>query len=221
MKLKYYLRGLGVGIAVTVFIMSCIGKTEELTDAQIKMRALELGMVEETVLADLHKKTQEKENEDQTKIEEEFATENTDEIFKEAGEAEIWDLEEKKELENHKTEETENDTMAENKETEEEDKIVSSEIEEKEGSISLTEEQSYPTRISEENIESYIIIAVEPGNGSETISRRLYNAGLVESAVEFNRYLVEYGYDTSIIVGNHEIPVNADREEIIKILCGL
>jgi len=61
MKLKYYLRGLGIGIAVTAFIMSSVKETEKLTDAQIKMRALELGMVEETVLADLPQAAREEE----------------------------------------------------------------------------------------------------------------------------------------------------------------
>ena len=56
MKLKYYLRGLGIGIVVTAIIMSITNKPQELTDAQIKMRALELGMVEESVLADLQAK---------------------------------------------------------------------------------------------------------------------------------------------------------------------
>ena len=56
MKLKYYLRGLGIGIVVTAIIMSITNKPEEMTDAEIKMRALELGMVEESVLADLQAK---------------------------------------------------------------------------------------------------------------------------------------------------------------------
>ena len=55
MKLKYYLRGLGIGIMVTTVIMSFIRQPEELTDTQIKARARELGMIEENVLADLKK----------------------------------------------------------------------------------------------------------------------------------------------------------------------
>ena len=44
MKLKYYLRGLGIGIIVTAVIMgiSSGGKTEKLTDDQILARAKEL-----------------------------------------------------------------------------------------------------------------------------------------------------------------------------------
>ena len=50
MKLKFYLRGLGIGIAVTALVMGlALGKNtkESMTDEEIKERAAELGMVEE------------------------------------------------------------------------------------------------------------------------------------------------------------------------------
>ena len=52
MKLKYYLRGLGIGVIVTTIILAIAlnRKTEALTDAQIKERAAELGMVEENLV---------------------------------------------------------------------------------------------------------------------------------------------------------------------------
>lgn len=47
MKLKYYLRGLGIGIVVTALIfMITSGKKEELSDAEIRERAAQLGMVD-------------------------------------------------------------------------------------------------------------------------------------------------------------------------------
>ncbi|MDE7047105.1 MAG: hypothetical protein K2P25_03885, partial [Lachnospiraceae bacterium] len=55
MNLKYYLRGLGTGIVVTALIMgiAASGKKQALTDDEIRERARELGMVEESnVLAD-------------------------------------------------------------------------------------------------------------------------------------------------------------------------
>lgn len=55
MNLKYYLRGLGIGIIVTALIMGIAagGKKQVLSDEEIRERARELGMVEEsTVLAD-------------------------------------------------------------------------------------------------------------------------------------------------------------------------
>ena len=56
MKLKYYLRGLGIGIAVTAVLLSISSKDgQTLTDAQIRERAVQLGMVDNdaVVLADL------------------------------------------------------------------------------------------------------------------------------------------------------------------------
>ena len=50
MKLKLYLRGLGIGIAVTAVIMGLYLSTPQkvtITDEEIKTRAAELGMVEE------------------------------------------------------------------------------------------------------------------------------------------------------------------------------
>ncbi|MDE7287252.1 MAG: hypothetical protein K2N55_10485, partial [Lachnospiraceae bacterium] len=55
MNLKYYLRGLGIGIVVTAIIMGIAsrGGKEELSNEEIKERAKALGMIEEsTVLAD-------------------------------------------------------------------------------------------------------------------------------------------------------------------------
>ena len=55
MKLKYYLRGLGIGILVTALIMGATGG-KKLTEDEIRAKALQLGMVEGTntgVLSDL------------------------------------------------------------------------------------------------------------------------------------------------------------------------
>lgn len=64
MNLKYYLRGLGIGIVVTAVIMGAAsgGKKDKMSDAEIKECAAELGMVEaqtEGVLADLEQMPQE------------------------------------------------------------------------------------------------------------------------------------------------------------------
>lgn len=55
MKLKYYLRGLGIGVIVTALLMGIAlsGRKETLTDDEIRQRALELGMSDDTaVLSD-------------------------------------------------------------------------------------------------------------------------------------------------------------------------
>ena len=225
MKLKYYLRGLGIGIVVTAFIMSSVKETEKLTDAQIKMRALELGMIEETVLADLPQAAEEEETLPEESFKEEERFDYT------AGEADILAQEESREtIAGEDAEEVENDAAVEA--TDSQDMVNISEGEDKKnltnigemdavGTDETSEEQNTVQSNPSEIVESYIVIPVEPGNGSETVSRRLYNAGLVESAVEFNRFLVDNGYDRSLVVGNHEIPAGASEEDMAKILCGL
>lgn len=59
MKLKYYLRGLGIGIMVTAVILSVAfgSRKETLSDREIMERATELGMVSESgSLAEMEKK---------------------------------------------------------------------------------------------------------------------------------------------------------------------
>ena len=228
MKLKYYLRGLGIGIVVTAIIMSITNKPQELTDAQIKMRAMELGMVEESVLADL----QAKEDADVETVEDilnqhaQEKEENQEEVSNVEAE-----MEETAEEDNTTTEAvdenaTEDATTLETEEAIEEQPVVDNEVEEivEEPVVEVTEseENNVPEdSISEEVVESYTIIKVEKGNGSEIVSKRLYEAGLVESAIEYNQFLVKNGYDRRLSVGNHEIPSGATEEEMARILCGM
>ena len=222
MKLKYYLRGLGIGIVVTAVVMSFTGKKEELTDAEIKFRAAQLGMVEKNVLADIQK---EKEDLTETNKEEdivESVPENDDTIVAENNQDTI-----------EHSEETV--TSTENTETEEpliniEEESISDTETEPENVTEEPEEESNPDADNEqegeiiqeaEKVENYIIIKVERGNGSEIVSRRVFEAGLVNSASDYNKYLVSNGYDRRLRVGNHEIPADATEEEIAKILCGM
>ncbi len=46
MKLKYYLRGAGLGIIFATLVMICAGSmNKSLTDEEIKLKASELGMI--------------------------------------------------------------------------------------------------------------------------------------------------------------------------------
>lgn len=63
-----------------------------------------------------------------------------------------------------------------------------------------------------------VVIKVIKGDSSVSVSRRIFEAGLVESAVEFDRYLCDNHYDKSISVGEYEIAIGADFETIAKII---
>jgi cell division protein YceG involved in septum cleavage len=65
-----------------------------------------------------------------------------------------------------------------------------------------------------------VTFSVNSGNGSETVARNLQNAGLVENAAAFDKFLCDNGYSRSLRVGKYEIPMGASEEEIAKILTG-
>lgn len=236
MKLKYYLRGLGIGIVVTAIIMSFTKKPEELTDAEIKIRAAKLGMVEENVLADIAKNNQK--NTIDLKQDAKEAEENTvkaEEKTDNTPEAETADnmTEAEENIENSPNttdvESEPTDTTVEIG-TEPADTTIETEKEPTDTIVEIGAESEMQDMILEPEVngigeqgtvESYIVITIEAGNGSEVVCQKLFEAGLVNSPVEYNRYLMENGYDKKLRSGNHEIPAGASEEEMAKILCGI
>ncbi len=196
MKLKYYLRGLGIGVLVTAFIMGIAGKEKPMTDAEIKIRAAQLGMVEETVLSDLKTKESAENEGLQTKASPEGGSE--------AETAESITTEESSAVEK---ESSTADNSAENEETEN----------------NKPAHQSNKTVVQSNGVVSteaeYIVITIEAGSSCTVVSQKLYEAGVVESAEEYNTYLTSNGYAHSLQYGQHKIPVGASEEEIAKIIC--
>ncbi len=221
MKLKYYLRGLGIGIVVTAIIMSFTKKPEELTDAQIKIRAAQLGMVEESVLADIPQTDkasaednkdnlsdvkQESENTEETIVNPEKDAENIEEVVDNAEQ----DAENAEEVVDNAEQSAENA-----------EEVVDNAEQGAENISETVNDLEQDDVSNNEQVESYIVISIKSGNGSEIVSQRLYEAGLVNSPAEYNKFLVKNGYDRRLRVGNHEIPVGATEEEMAKILCGM
>ena len=65
-----------------------------------------------------------------------------------------------------------------------------------------------------------IEINIVRGDDSGTVARKLQNAGMVESATEYDAYLMQHGYDKKIRVGKVEIPVDATWQEIAEYISG-
>lgn len=226
MKLRYYLRGLGIGIVVTAIIMSFTRQPQKLTDAQIKMRALELGMVEESVLADLQAEEEKASNEADNAQDHIPAFEDIVEVETEAA-----GLETENESEIEESPETGSESETEVDSIIEESSVAEEKPSAEGNETVLTESDDLSDGVDSNNasveipkdevVENYIVISVEGGNDSFTVSEKLYEAGLINSAVEFNQYLVKNGYDRRLRPGNHEIPANATEEEMAKILCNM
>lgn len=79
-----------------------------------------------------------------------------------------------------------------------------------------TEKQT--TEPQNKDTDTKATITISGGMSSETISSLLEDADLVDSASDFNRYLVENGYDMKLETGSFEITGDMTYEEIAKIL---
>lgn len=225
MNLKYYLRGLGVGIVVTSLILG-IGlgsRKETLSNEEIKERARTLGMVEESIT--VAEAAAQKEEEAQEKVTADPVPEENAE-----GDAEtIVSAEPEVSSEPavsvsaapETSEEPKVSAASEPEASEEPNASAASEPEAgaapEEGVKPVadeTEEDSGTAPAKE-----IVDITINPGEGSYVISQKLEQSGLVDDATEYDAYLCDNGYHTKLRAGVHKIPMGSTREEIAKLLC--
>ena len=191
MKLKYYLRGLGIGILVTAVIMGVTqgSRKETLSDREIRERAAALGMVEPgNSLADLEAA----ETPAATEIPEAIETPVATEI----------------------PEAAETPAATETPEAAETPAAT-------EAPAATPEVTARPTqKPAEEEEGSSYTFEIQAGDSSYQVAYRLQQAGLVADARDFDNYLCSKGYDRKLKTGSYEIPETATEEEISEILCG-
>ena len=63
-----------------------------------------------------------------------------------------------------------------------------------------------------------VTVTVSKGMGSAEFARAAQKAGLVENAEEFDKYLMKNGYASKIMIGSYEIFVGATYKEIAEII---
>lgn len=218
MRLKSYLRGIGIGILVTaaVFMISGGLKREStMTDEQVKARAKELGMLEQITLVEPTAAV--KEEKAEVKAENKAESKAGAETESKAGtvaeaKAETATPATTPEI---KAEDSKKEEAKADDSKKEEAKADDSKKEETKADDSKKEADGGDVG-SEEVDNKTIIIVVNSGDSSETVSRKLFEAGIVADAREYDKYLMENGYDRTITVGNHKISVTASKEEIAK-----
>lgn len=226
MKVKYYLRGLGIGMLVTALILTVSGRTNaEMSDEAVRRRAAELGMVEKdkTVLGELGSEKPEAEDAAEhdgspaeapesvsgQDTERETSAEDTQETEDVGVETEqVQDL--APEAEDNAVNEPETDLSAEDKAEQE----LAQEIEERADEVADrakdVAENSPAGRV--------VMLEVRRGDSSVSVARRAAEAGLVQSAADFDVFLCRNGYDKRISVGNYEITEGASEKEIADII---
>jgi len=222
MNLKYYLKGLGLGIIVTALILGIHYKlnTNTMSDAEVKKRAAELGMVENSTLAQINEQSAEELLESINQPEEETESDKNDVAPTQDFDDKISDLEkEVDELEEQATE------VVSNAEDDPDKKPETEETQEAEAVEEDPEEQQDLESENEEPVESVsegetIIFTIVSGDSSYSVAKKLVSAGLVLDASEYDSYLCNYGYDRYIRTGNFQIPMGASNEQIAKIITG-
>jgi hypothetical protein len=201
-KLKYYMRGLGIGIVVTALLMGYVMPTgkETMTDEEIRQRALEMGMIEVNgVLADdLGDDTDDIEDTGETETTEPVISENKIET-----------------AEQTTTAEPETETAA--KETAEpEAETTTKETAEQETETAANQQTAVET--AEPSAAASANIVINSGEGSKIVSNKLRAAGVIDDATAFDSFLCKNGYDKKLTTGGHEITAGDTWEEIAKAL---
>lgn len=202
MKLKYYLRGLGIGIIVTALLMGVSttpangqGKTPksqetilEAKDDEDAINIEETGTeIEEIKVSASILKTEENSSELVSELDDNLANVKAEESMV---------------MEN--VEETNKNGQAEAGE------LLDQQVAPNWGAGAAEPEDTFNT---------YLLNIVR-GDDSGTVSRKLQNAGIIDNATEFDAFLMQHGYDKCISVGVVEIPMGASWMEVAEKIAG-
>lgn len=173
MKLKYYMRGIGIAMMVTALLVGFSYRNHEksMTDEDVIARAKQLGMIENNFLSPSSPVSSGQEASGQEVSGQEPPAQVSPGNSGQAEKA----PEEPKEPEESKA----------------------------------PEETKSPQTVT---------LEIVRGDSSNSVSRKLEEAGLVEDAKEYDRYLCENGYDKRISVGTFKIPAGTGEEDIALII---
>ncbi|MCR5734873.1 MAG: hypothetical protein K6G22_09740 [Lachnospiraceae bacterium] len=252
MKLRFYLRGLGIGIVVTALLMGFTLGTSKagISDEEVKKRAEELGMVEEsrllikengtddtdvTATEDAGQTKPEKEEvkntADSEKTDEEIS-DKTSEASDETDETDVTDEtgssdQDKPELkDNSNMELTVSGTVSGQDETDKDsadNEVSTSDAEKKDQADEEVKDEPEASDNEKADVkpsEGNVSVTVSGGDDSYDVCKKLQNLGLIDNASDFDRYLMSRKLDSKLATGTFTIPKPSDYEEITAILTG-
>lgn len=190
MKLKYYLRGLGIGILFATIIMA-VAVSGRLNDKEVVKRAKAMGM-------------------DYTTTAEKGQNEQTGETTLKADKTETKDNTTKEKPKETETKETTTKETTTKETTTKE--TTTKETTTKE--TTTKEETTTKKKPTEKEVE----FSITSGMSSVAIAQLLESLGVVDNASEFDSYLVENNYDSRIAVGDYSISKSASYYQIAELI---
>ena len=189
MRLKYYLRGLGLGIifAVIIMMIGFHGNKQSMSDTEIIEKAKTLGMVEAKNISGT--------------VADEYNSEKTD-----SSAANSDDSSQKAK--------TEQDSQMQDSQTAQEDtQQEDTQQEDTQPAADAKQETVEP----QDAVTTYTI-SVTSQDTCRTIAEKLKALNLVDDAEQFRIYMGQKGADHFIADGEHVIPQGASYDDIITIL---
>lgn len=189
MRLKYYLRGLGLGIifAVIIMMIGFHGNKQSMSDTEIIEKAKTLGMVEAKNISGT--------------VADEYNSEKTD------SSATNSDASSQKA-------ETEQDSQMQDSQTAQED----TQQEDTQQEATQPAADAKQETVEPQDAVTTYTISVTSQDTCRTIAEKLKALNLVDDAEQFRIYMGQKGADHFIADGEHVIPQGASYDDIITIL---
>lgn len=214
MRLKYFLRGVGIGILVTTIILTATHASERrMSDSEVIDRAIELGMSFSASHSGQQSSTEESSTEESSAGRENAGDDVTD------------DLQHESETETEMGSQSPSETVSES--TGDGEALPGKESEAVTGMTTqaITETTETTTELTTENNnagsaagvmnnEVTCTINITKGMSSRTVCDMLKQNGIIEDAADFDRYLIKTGYDDKIRVGEVEVNSGMTYEEL-------
>lgn len=214
MRLKYFLRGVGIGILVTTIILTATHASERrMSDSEVIDRAIELGMSFSASHSGQQSSTEEASSEESSAGQENSGDDVTD------------DLQHESEAETEMGSQSHSETASElagdgealpGKESEAVTGMTTqATTETAETATELTtENENDGSAAGGMNNEVTCTISITKGMSSRTVCDMLKQNGIIEDAADFDRYLIKTGYDDKIRVGEVEVNSGMTYEEL-------
>lgn len=220
MERRYYLRGLGLGILITAIIMGAAQRgSKEMSDEEVRQRARELGMIENTVLSESVAEPEA----DAEQAETDLAA--AEEKSEEAAPADTEPVTEDMQEAAADEQDTQQQTDAEDSQKQADAVDAQAEPEQADAQTALEEETEQSTGAQSETKTAASgeaqIFTIDKGDSSVSVAQKLEQAGLISSAASYDRFLCDNGYDKKIRAGEYTIPADAGDEQIARIITGM
>lgn len=205
-RVRYFIRGLGIGIIFTALVMifslhgyrSRIKEEYQMSKEDIIQKASAYGMIM-AYDTDAIKK-QEEENKADDK-----ADDKESDAIKEDNAMQTTEDTEKKDTEN--------------KDTEQKDTTIK-DTENKDTTIKDTTKTDTAKKEQDDNYISinYIPFTITEGMAASSVCNELESVGAIKDAGEFKQFITENGYASSIRTGEYLIPVDSSYQAIVEII---